>query len=281
MMSFKVILFQIFLLFIFCCKSEESNSQKILIRNVFIDELSCGNIKEGLCDKDNLRKIIVKALKELKFKNLSFELTQNSTSYLRFRFNSESCLNLSLNLECLDRCQLSLIENFELFSEICSQISEQSISSSSKTLLTSLLEQYDLSLQGYEQLMELLKSDASREKKIVAIKTLGLKKEKRALATLLSLAAENDSISLNAIGAIVDIGEEESVKELIKLTYQRGPFFIRQIIYAVSSIGGKTARAYLFNVANGHLNPVLRKSALEALLELNDDEMKTKVSNPM
>ena len=61
---------------------------------------------------------------------------------------------------------------------------------------------------------------------------------------------------------------------LIDLGRAKEASFLREIVYALGAIGGEEAEAYLFTMAQGHDEPVIRASAQQALDELKSREKK-------
>jgi HEAT repeat protein len=98
------------------------------------------------------------------------------------------------------------------------------------------------------------------------------------LAAIPVLVAEldsaDDSVKMKAIGELVELKAKESVPKLIDLAQTRDPRlgtdprFQMQIIYALGSIGGSEAEAYLYTIASGHPDEVVRNAAREASAEL-------------
>ena len=61
---------------------------------------------------------------------------------------------------------------------------------------------------------------------------------------------------------------------LIEAANQRDLMFQREVVFAVGSIGGSDAEAYLDLVASGHDDALLRTSAEQALSELRARQQK-------
>jgi hypothetical protein len=92
---------------------------------------------------------------------------------------------------------------------------------------------------------------------------------KAALPALLERLKSEDLDTLRGvIGLLVELRAPESVNPLVEAANQRGAVFEREVVFAVGSIGGDDAEAYLDLVASGHDDPLLRASAAQALLEL-------------
>ena len=102
-----------------------------------------------------------------------------------------------------------------------------------------------------------------------AIRLLVRRHHKAALAPLLERLKTDDLDALRGvIGLLVELRAPESVNPLVEAATQRGPQFQREVVFAVGSIGGDDAEAYLDLVASGSDDALLRASAAQALLEL-------------
>ena len=123
-------------------------------------------------------------------------------------------------------------------------------------------------------------ADADLPTRHAAVRLLARRKDRRALPVLLERLKADDLDSLrNTIGLLVELGASESVNPLIEAGHQRGDVFAREIVFAVSSIGGTDAEAYLDLVATGHDDSIVRASAEQALSELRERQKK-KNPNP-
>lgn len=113
-----------------------------------------------------------------------------------------------------------------------------------------------------------LASGPAPEKK-AALRLLVRKHDKRALPLLLAQLKTEEIDQLHeAIGLLVELKAPESVNPLIDAARQKGPVFEREVVFAVGSIGGGDAEAYLDLIASGHDDPLVRASAEQALSEL-------------
>jgi HEAT repeat protein len=120
------------------------------------------------------------------------------------------------------------------------------------------------------KVIEALTSDDRGLKKraIVMAGDRRLKDAVPALTAMLRDENEDPAAVLKAIGALVSIGDDRAVGALIDAGRQRSTAYLSQILFAVASLGGKEAEAYLFTVSNGHADPTIRKNAADALEEL-------------
>ncbi|MBK8014756.1 MAG: HEAT repeat domain-containing protein [Deltaproteobacteria bacterium] len=104
----------------------------------------------------------------------------------------------------------------------------------------------------------------------LAVVVAGQRRLKSAVLPLSSIVRgdADETTILQAVGALVSIGEPSAVGALIDAARQRSAPYLKQIIFAVGEIGGEEAEAYLFTVRNGHSDPAVRESAREALDEM-------------
>lgn len=102
-----------------------------------------------------------------------------------------------------------------------------------------------------------------------AVRLLVRRHHKAALPALLERLKSDDlDVLRGVIGLLVELRAPESVNPLVEAAHLRGPVFEREVVFAVGSIGGDDAEAYLDLVATGHEDPLIRASAEQALQEL-------------
>ncbi len=102
-----------------------------------------------------------------------------------------------------------------------------------------------------------------------AVRLLVRRHDQRALPELLSRLQSDEVDTLReTVGLLVELKAPESVNPLIEAAHQRGPIFQREVVFAVGSIGGIDAEAYLDLVSTGHDDALVRASAEQALSEL-------------
>ena len=88
------------------------------------------------------------------------------------------------------------------------------------------------------------------------------------------LADDDDHVKLKAIGELVELRARAAVPKLIDLAQTADPRlgtdprFQMQIIYALGAIGGAESEAYLYTIASGHPDEMVRNAAREASAEL-------------
>jgi HEAT repeat protein len=102
-----------------------------------------------------------------------------------------------------------------------------------------------------------------------AVRLLARRKHHAALSFLVPrLKSDDVSDARQAIGLLVELGAPEAVNPMIEAAEGRGRVVQREVLFAVSAIGGEDAEAYLDLVANGHDEPEMRDAAAQALAEL-------------
>ncbi|MGF1509596.1 MAG: hypothetical protein ACFB9M_08865 [Myxococcota bacterium] len=89
------------------------------------------------------------------------------------------------------------------------------------------------------------------------------------IAAKIQIGAEVELV-VEAVGALVAIGDPAAAPALIAATDRRPPAFWPPILYALAHLGGEEAQAFLFTVAQGHPNPALKAVAKEALQTLEE-----------
>ncbi len=117
-----------------------------------------------------------------------------------------------------------------------------------------------------------------------AITLAGRRKIQKAVPKLIALVKDEkatDDQVLKAVGALVQIGDQEASGAIIDAGKHRSSEYQLQLLFALSKLGGLEAEAYLFTVQNGHPDPVVRQTAHDALEELEvRREAKKKVESP-
>lgn len=102
-----------------------------------------------------------------------------------------------------------------------------------------------------------------------AVRLLVRKRDVAALPVLLArLSSDDVDVLRTAVGQLVELRAPEAVNPLIEAAHLKGPVFEREVVFAVSAIGGDDAEAYLDLVSSGHDDPLIRASAEQALKEL-------------
>ncbi|MBI3179751.1 MAG: HEAT repeat domain-containing protein [Deltaproteobacteria bacterium] len=111
-----------------------------------------------------------------------------------------------------------------------------------------------------------------------AIERLGERKARAAVEPLCELLGKEpeQELVLRTVGSLVAIRDSRAVEPLIDLTRHKDPQFVVQVIFALSTIGGTTAEAYLVTLASGHPLEAVRRSAEDALAEMQHREAPAK-----
>ena len=79
---------------------------------------------------------------------------------------------------------------------------------------------------------------------------------------------DNPAVALRAVGALVAIGDRRAVEPLIEMTRKRPSQVVTQVLYALASLGGPTAEAFLYTLESGATDDEVRRAATDALSEL-------------
>lgn len=110
-----------------------------------------------------------------------------------------------------------------------------------------------------------------------AIRLLARRRHPAALPALLKRLESDDlGVLRRTIGLLVELKEPSAVPAIIDASRAQNPVVQREIVFAVSAIGGDEAEAYLDVVASGHEDPLIRASAEKALAELRERNQKLK-----
>lgn len=126
----------------------------------------------------------------------------------------------------------------------------------------------DLAPGNDEVLVGKLK-DADEAVREAALRLLVQRRNVSALDPLLEwLKADDLARVRQAVGLLVELRAPGAVNALIAAAERRGPVVQREVLFAVGSIGGEDAEAYLDLVASGHDDPAWRALAEQLLSEL-------------
>lgn len=126
-------------------------------------------------------------------------------------------------------------------------------------LMTSLLSKSDADLIA-------IKEGRGRD---YALSLLAERRNPAALEPLIERLKSDDLDQVRrAIGGLLDLGDQRAVAPLIETSRARDDTFQREIVFALGSLGGDEAEAYLQIIADGHDLPLMRASAQAALDEL-------------
>jgi hypothetical protein len=122
----------------------------------------------------------------------------------------------------------------------------------------------DLTLSKQLEASDIIRADA-------ALVVLVKRKSPRALEVLLKRMTTDSPLTLRrTIGMLVELGDVRAVNALVSASTRKEPVLQRELLFAIGSLGGDDAEAYLGLVASGHEDPLLRASAEQALSDLRE-----------
>jgi hypothetical protein len=134
------------------------------------------------------------------------------------------------------------------------------------------------------------KSDADLEKDLTAgdarvrdyaVRALAERRNPAAVPLLLArLDDDSPEVVRRAMGALVAIGDPRAVRPLIDLTRKRPPQFVAEVLYALGSLGGVEAEAFLYTLESGAPDEEVRRAAHEALGDLRRRRDETAAAPP-
>ncbi|TMA32534.1 MAG: HEAT repeat domain-containing protein [Deltaproteobacteria bacterium] len=102
-----------------------------------------------------------------------------------------------------------------------------------------------------------------------AIRVLADRRSPAAVPQLISrLSDTNPDVARRAAGALIAIGDRRAVSPLIEMTRKRRPEDVGPILYAIASLGGPEAEAYLFTLESGSPDEEIRRAAKGAYADL-------------
>jgi hypothetical protein len=133
---------------------------------------------------------------------------------------------------------------------------------------TSLSWQLEARRKGDAELQRDLSASDARVRDY-AVRALADRRNPAAVPLLLArLEDESPDVVRRAMGALVAIGDPRAVRPLVDLTRKRPPQFVAEVLYALGSLGGAEAEAYLFTMESGAPEDEVRRAASEALADL-------------
>ena len=114
-------------------------------------------------------------------------------------------------------------------------------------------------------------NDSDMAVQAAATRLLARRHHPAALPALLKRLQTDDlGVLRRTVGMLVELKDTSAVPAIIEASRARNSVVQREIVFALSSIGGDEAEAYLDVIASGHDDPLLRASAEKALGELRD-----------
>lgn len=138
-----------------------------------------------------------------------------------------------------------------------------------ETALGRALEQVVAVVQGRtksddELVADLAGADTARAQ--TALEQLASRRHLAAFVPLVQqLRADDADGALRALGSLVVLEDPRGVRPIIEEAERRDLAFLLQAVYALGSLGGEEAEAYLFTVDSGHPDARVRSAAGEAL----------------
>lgn len=153
------------------------------------------------------------------------------------------------------------IEDIQEASGIALQLVLNRLVAESKTLI-------DLKSASDSKLVEAV-SSAELPVRNAAVTLLARKRNPAALKPLLARLESSDASDIRrTMGLLVELKDPAAVPALIEVSRARDSIVQREVVFALGAIGGDEAEAYLWSVAQGHDDPLIRASATQALDEL-------------
>jgi len=105
--------------------------------------------------------------------------------------------------------------------------------------------------------------------RFAAMQVLASRKNKAVLPELLrELQSEDTGRVRRAVGFLVELQDQRAAPALADLFLRRGPLLRQEVLYAVAAVGGESAKAFLFTVAQGEDDENLALQARVLLGEL-------------
>jgi len=105
--------------------------------------------------------------------------------------------------------------------------------------------------------------------RFAAMQVLSARQNKAVLPELLKeLQSEEFGRIRRAVGFLVELQDERAAPALADLFLKRGPLLRQEVLYAVAAVGGESAKAFLFTVAQGEDDENLALQARALLAEL-------------
>lgn len=134
--------------------------------------------------------------------------------------------------------------------------------------VNALKEQIDAHGKTDNQLVADLSSPDARVRDY-AIRVLADRRSPAAVPQLIQrLQDANPDIARRAAGALIAVGDRRAVRPLIEMTRRRRPEDVGPILYAIGSLGGPEAEAFLFTLESGSPDEEIRRAAKGAYADL-------------
>jgi len=134
--------------------------------------------------------------------------------------------------------------------------------------VTALKDQIEARRKTDEQLIADLSSQEARARDY-AIRVLADRRSPAAVPQLIErLQDPNPDVARRAAGALIAVGDRRAVRPLIEITRKRRPEDVGPILYAIGSLGGSEAEAFLFTLESGSPDEEIRRAAQGAYADL-------------
>ena len=126
-----------------------------------------------------------------------------------------------------------------------------------------------------ERIVQIL-NDEDERKRFYMLRALREQNLPQLLPAVLKLLGDDDTeVRMEAIGALVAIGDERAVGPLIRLALDgRDSLLMSQVVTAVGELGGDLAKGFLFTVAAGYGAESVRQQAEQALGKLESRKLR-------
>jgi hypothetical protein len=145
---------------------------------------------------------------------------------------------------------------------------DAAIDAALREAVTALKDQIDARRKTDDQLIADLSSQDARVRDY-ANRVLADRRSPAAVPQLIArLQDPNPDLARRAAGALIAVGDRRAVRPLIELTRKRRPEDVGPILYAIGSLGGSEAEAFLFTLESGSPDEEIRRAAQGAYADL-------------
>ena len=145
---------------------------------------------------------------------------------------------------------------------------DAAIDAAMQAAVVALKDQIDARRKPDDQLIADLSSPDPRARDY-AIRVLADRRSPAAVPQLIArLQDPNPEVARRAAGALIAVGDRRAVRPLIETTRRRRPEDVGPLLYAISSLGGQEAEAFLFTLESGSPDEEIRRAAQGAYADL-------------
>jgi HEAT repeats len=128
-------------------------------------------------------------------------------------------------------------------------------------------------LASKELVTWLTAESATEEQRRRAVRILGSRRERSAVPALSKiLMAEDHDLAQQALVAVTNIGDPQSVPAVIAYAEGQPPLIRKQAIDAVRAMGTREGKAWLFTLSTGHPDVEIQRQAAGALASLEGEQ---------